>query len=215
MLSTAIAWILLLLDPPNVSANEIEHISIVLTPRGYRDPRTVDNFTCGIDTANDASRLIAEQNTNYIFETFLDNKESDPEYQTKVFDVLTFSKDGTPEEMMKSQLCTPDMEESSLYSLFLSPPKAQCNRRTFEDVVAASGVGYYLVYVNTTGNFSEVINKVASTIDTFKQFYSGESPKLCGTKQRMKSEPANARKETILQRKRKWVRVCWLCQSEH
>ena len=199
MLSLAIAWILLLLGPLDVSADEIEHISIVLTPRRYRDPRTLDNFTCGIDTANDASRLIAEQNTNYIFETFLDNKESDAEYQTKVFDVLTFSKDGAAEEMIEGLLCTPDMEDSSFYSLFLSPPKAQCNRRTFEDVVEASGVGYYLVYVNTTGNFSEVINKVAGSIDTFKQFYNGEFPKLCGTKQSMKFEPANARKETLLQ----------------
>ena len=62
-----------------------------------------------------------------------------------MFDVLTFSKDGTSEEMIKKQLGSPNMEEPGLYSLFLSPPKAQCNMRKFEDAVEASGVGYYLV----------------------------------------------------------------------
>ena len=100
-----IAWILLLFEPPNVSADK--HISIVLRPKGYMDPRTLDNFTCGINTVTDSGRLLAEQNTNYIFETFLNNKENDSKYQTKVFDVLTFSKDGTAEEMIKNQLYTP------------------------------------------------------------------------------------------------------------
>ena len=51
MLSPAIAWILLLFDPPNVSADE--HIS-----KGYSDPRTLDNFTCGINTVTDTADFL-------------------------------------------------------------------------------------------------------------------------------------------------------------
>ena len=194
----AFCWLLILLlfNPPDVAADE--HISIVLTPRGYKNPRTMDNFTCGVDTSVDSRRHLAEQNAIYIFETFLDNdKETDPKYKTKVFDVVTFSKGGMAENMLHNQLGKPDMEEPGLYTLFLSPPKAQCNSRTFEDIVEAKGEGYYPVYVGVSGDFTESINRFKVSSDNFKAFYNGVIPKLCGTKQKMQNETAYSRQQTI------------------
>ena len=194
----ALCWLLFLLlfHPPDVVADQ--HISIVLTPRGYKDPRTMDNFTCGVDTSVDPGRHLAEQNTNYIFETFLDKtKETDPEYKTKVFDVVTFTKAGVAKNMLDNQLCKPDMDEPGLYTLFLTPPKAQCNTQTFEDAAETAGAGYFPIYVGINGNFTEMIDKFKGSSEIFKAFYNGVIPKLCGTKQKMRNETAHSRRETI------------------
>lgn len=158
----------------------------------------MDNFTCGVDPSVDSSQHIAEQNTIYIFETFLDEtKTSDPDYRTKVFDVLSFDKDGVAENMLENQLCFADMNEPGLYTLFLSPPNVQCNTKTFEDAVEADGVGYYIISAGVNGNFTGVVGMVKSSINTLKAFYNGAAPKLCGTKQKMKNETAASRMKSL------------------
>ena len=171
----AFYWLVLtiVLDPLAVSATpNTKHLSIVLKPRDWMEPREYANFTCVIDTSADPNRLVAEQNSLFIFEHFLDkNSERNSDYRTKVFDVVTIKNDGTREVMTDNQLWHSDLEVPGLYSLFLSPSKAQCNWRTFEEAVEARGVGYYLVYIGISGNFSEIIKKFSNSADTFKEFF--------------------------------------------
>lgn len=171
---------------------EALELNIVLTPRDWKDPRAEDVFLCGIDTALDPGRLIAEQNPNYIFDFLDKTKDEDPRYQTNVFNVMAFDKNDQPHQLQDKK----NGESPGLYTLFLAPPGRQCNRLTFEDA-EEEGEGYYPVFVGTSDNFREAIQWFTSEASKFKAHYTGRHPKLCGTELIMKNGTANSRRKEL------------------
>lgn len=171
---------------------EALELNIVLTPRDWKDPRAEDDFLCGIDTALDPGRLIAEQNPNYIFDYLDKTKDEDPRYRTNVFNVMAFDKNDQTHQLQDEK----KGESTGLYTLFIAPPRQQCNRLTFEDA-EEEGEGYYPVFVGTSDNFREAIKWFTSEASKFKAHYTGRHPKLCGTELIMKNETAHSRRKEL------------------
>jgi len=171
---------------------EALELNIVLTPRDWKDPRAEDDFLCGIDTSLDPGRLLAEQNPNYIFDYLDKTTEEDPRYRTNVFNVMAFDKNDQTHQLQDEK----KGDSTGLYTLFIAPPRQQCNRLTFEDA-KEEGEGYYPVFVGTSDNFREAIKWFTSEASNFKTHYTGRHPKLCGTGLIMKNETAHSRKKEL------------------
>ena len=167
------------------TAAEDHTISITLIPRDYVDPRTADDFICGVEKTVDQDCLLAELNTPFIFD-FVDKTEETEGYQSLVIDVVSFSQDGQAKRMLEC----PQDKETVLVSLFLVPPSLQCNSRTFEDAEKA-GKGYYPVFMGTRNEMEEAVQKFEQAAVDLKSEYGGMFPKLCGIVSRMKNETAS------------------------
>eukprot|EP00092_Neocalanus_flemingeri_P076145 GFUD01094410.1.p1 GENE.GFUD01094410.1~~GFUD01094410.1.p1 ORF type:complete len:782 (+),score=165.37 GFUD01094410.1:28-2373(+) len=177
-----------------VAAGE-RQIFINLIPRGYQDPRMDKDFVCGFDQGIDSERLIGEQNSMFIFELLDKTRDTTEGYKTRIYDVVTFGRDEQAEVMLDTLQCPVDESMPGLLSLFLVPPKHQCNSRTFEDA-KDSQFGYYPVFVGVSVE-DAIIQKFISEAQNFKPFYNGQMPKLCGSKLTLNNETAHARVETV------------------
>lgn len=191
-----VVWALLFAAvQPDYADGKETRISIVLKPRNWTDPRKIDGFLCGLDTTLDPDHLIAELNTDYIF-NFLDKtKDKTPGYRTAVFDVTVFNKNDQPINMLDNLAC-PLSDDHGLYSLFIAPGMRQCNSQTFEDA-KEDGEGYYPIAVGTSNVFNKSIEWFISKAPTLRTLYSEKVPKLCGTKLTMKNETAHNRKNEL------------------
>ena len=85
-------WILFCLC--NVSSGQEKTIHINLVPRDYVDPREDDQFICGFVETLDPNRFLAEQNSDFIFQSIDNRNDPSPDYKTKVFDVAKLSDSG-------------------------------------------------------------------------------------------------------------------------
>eukprot|EP00092_Neocalanus_flemingeri_P021626 GFUD01023456.1.p1 GENE.GFUD01023456.1~~GFUD01023456.1.p1 ORF type:complete len:785 (-),score=183.99 GFUD01023456.1:84-2438(-) len=188
-----VVW-LFLLTFHVVAAGE-RQIFINLIPRGYQDPRMDKDFVCGFDQGIDSERLIGEQNSMFIFELLDKTRDTTEGYKTRIYDVVTFGRDEQADVMLDTLQCPVDESMPGLLSLFLVPPKHQCNAKTFEDA-KDSQFGYYPVFVGVSVE-DAIIQEFISEAQNFKPFYNGQMPKLCGSKVTMNNETAHARVETL------------------
>ena len=153
---------------------------------------------CGIDTTIDSERLIAEQNSAYIFDFIDKTEDPTPGYRTEVFDVVVFNKDEKPHRIFQQLPKSLKYWLPGLFTLFLVPPKKQCNRQTFEDA-ASEGEGYYplAIFTQASSSFKEAIDNFITDAKQFKVHYDGNLPKLCGSGMNMKNETAHLRVKVL------------------
>jgi len=191
-----VVWALLFAAvQPDYADGKETRISIVLKPRNWTDPRKIDGFLCGLDTTLDPDHLIAELNTDFVFNYLDKTKDKTPGYRTAVFDVTVFNKNEQPINMLDNPAC-PLSDEHGLYSLFIAPGMRQCNSQTFEDA-KEDGDGYYPIAVGTSNVFNKSIEWFISKASTLRTLYGEKLPKLCGTKLAMKNETAHNRKNEL------------------
>ena len=165
---------------PTATAN-YQEISIRLLPRDHVDPRSADNFTCGVDTNIDPVRLIAEQNVAYLFDVFDNTNDKSKQHQTEVFDVISFDRAGTAHQMTDGEKFE---NQTGVFTLFLAPSMHQCNAQSFDDSLAEGG-GYFPVFVGSSNVFNEtlVLNKFKTDATVLKRHFQPKEklPKLCGS----------------------------------
>jgi len=165
----------------------------VLKPRNWVDPTTEDGFHCGIDSTIDSSRLLAEINGPYIFKFLDKTKDPTPGYKTRVFDIVGFDSSNQSVELFEDLPCAGSLEgQSGLLSMFLAPPKQQCNTLSFEDAQHEQSK-YLPVFVASSGNMTDSVQRFITEIAKFKPAFDDNFPKLCGTWLEMKNETATSR----------------------
>eukprot|EP00092_Neocalanus_flemingeri_P022160 GFUD01024036.1.p1 GENE.GFUD01024036.1~~GFUD01024036.1.p1 ORF type:complete len:1014 (-),score=209.34 GFUD01024036.1:54-3095(-) len=171
-------WILLLI--PAVSS-EYRQISISLVPRSFEEPRNSDNFICGKDTNIDTERHLAEQNQGYIFDVLDNTQDESDSHKTEVFDVISFTQSGSPQQMISGEHFK---NKFGLFSLFLLPAMRQCNAQTFENSISEAS-GYYPVFIGISNVFQEtdILDRFKADVSTLQSHFlpKEDKPKLCGS----------------------------------
>jgi hypothetical protein len=144
----------------------------------------------------DTGRLLAEFNTNFIFQHIDKTKDISQNYRTTVFDLVAFNKNEEPTHMFDQTSCFLEKEESGLFTVFLAPGTKQCNKLTFEDA-SNEKHGYHPLAVLDSSNFEDITEHFISNTKTYKDMYGGLLPKLCASGQMMSNETAHSRKQEL------------------
>lgn len=157
----------------------IKKVKVSVTPR---DHTKVNGYVCGIDTAIDPDRMVAEKNSAFIFDLLgrtRNKPEMGPEYQALLFDVAFYEDD--PKKNVRFSL--PNIGRYDVVVLFLLPSNAQCNQLTFKNAADQSDL-YFPVYIGhgSSATQKEVISEYLKLEPGIKNHFGTKMPKLCGVK---------------------------------